>query len=275
MKTSRLGFGRRTPVAPSLVLVAMALSLLVSASPAYAATHLSTITYTSNTTWTAANSPYVLDGNVTVAAGATLTIEPGVVVKLNGTFRELRVSGTLSAVGTAASHVVFTSYQDDTAGGDTNGDGAATSGAAGQWTDIYVNSGNANTHLQYAEVRFGGLGSQKWNYGALNVTGSGSSVLVEDSTFSSNQASGIHVGTQDTAGVTVRRSTLSSNGDGISVNGGFMKVEDNTSVRNNSEDGLYWNLGSAFSGPQSYVVDSEVRSNSRDGGHLQVDGVWT
>ena len=50
------------------------------------------------------------------------------------------------------------------------------------------------------------MGSTNWNYGALTVSGAGTSVLVEDSTFSNNQASGIHVGIQDTAGVTVRRS---------------------------------------------------------------------
>ena len=41
------------------LVVALVLSLTVGASPAYAATHISTTTYASNTTWTLANSPYV------------------------------------------------------------------------------------------------------------------------------------------------------------------------------------------------------------------------
>ncbi len=93
------------------------------------------VTISSNTTWTAVNSPYILDGDVTVAAGATLTIDPGVVVKLNGTLRHLWVNGTLAALGTAGSHVAFTSHQDDSVGGDSNGDGSATSPAPGQWWD--------------------------------------------------------------------------------------------------------------------------------------------
>jgi hypothetical protein len=148
-----------------VVLAALVIGLTVGASPAYAATHLPTTTYTSNTTWTVANSPYVLDGNVTVAAGATLTIDPGVIVKFNGTLRELRVNGTLAAVGTSGSHIVFTSYQDDSAGGDTNEDGAATAGAAGQWTDINVTSGNGNSQLKFAEVRYGGNGSASSAWG--------------------------------------------------------------------------------------------------------------
>ena len=232
MTLSRPAACRRIPVGTCILVVAMVLSLLVSAGPAYAATHIPTTTYTSNTTWTLANSPYVLDGNVTVAAGATLTIEPGVIVKFNGTTRELRVNGVLSAVGTSASHITFTSYQDDTAGGDTNGDGSATIGAPGQWYRVWVSSGNGSSQLRYADVRFGAYGTSAWANGALYVTVAGTSVLVEDSTFNKNQTSGILSSVNETAGVTVRRSNFFDNGNGISTNGGFMKVEDNSSIRN-------------------------------------------
>jgi RHS repeat-associated protein len=263
--------GRRIPIGTCVAIVAIVLSLVVGAGPAYAATHIPTTTYTSNTTWTVANSPYVLDGNVTVASGVTLTINPGVIVKFNGTLRELRVNGTLSAVGTSGSRIVFTSCQDDSAGGDTNGDGTATAGAAGQWTDINVTSGNGNSQLKFADVRYGGNGSANSAYGALRIGTAGTSVTVEDSTFANNQRSGIFVSVNDTDGVTVRRTTLSNNGNGISVNQGWVKVEDNSLVRDNSQDGLWFNITSSFTGPQSSITDSEVRGNGRDGVRLTVD----
>ncbi len=257
----------------AVLLVLFGPSALVWPWAARAATHISTTTYTSNTTWATAGSPYILDGNVTVAAGATLTIDPGVAVKLNGTLRQLIVNGTLTAVGTTGSHITFTSYQDDSVGGDSNGDGSATQGQSGQWMQIQVSSGNAASHIQYADVRYGANGSTDSGYGALKVTGAGTSLTVEDSTFSQNQRSAILVGTgsnSSVAGVIVRRTTISSNANGISANMGWVTAEDSTSIHDNSSDGLWFNLTSAYSGQQSMVKDSESRHNAR-GVYLQID----
>ena len=60
-----------------------------------------------NTTWTLANSPYIITGNVVVFPGDTLTIQPGVVVKCDSTVQiEIR-QASLIANGTAALPITF------------------------------------------------------------------------------------------------------------------------------------------------------------------------
>src|SRR5207253_7906623 len=141
---------------------------------------------------------------VSVSAGATLTIEPGVVVKLNGATRSLTVNGAIDASGTAASPIVFTSYPDDSAGGDTNGDGTATTGAPGQWSHVQVQRGTGS-RFRYVEVRFGSYGSVNYAAGALVAQGSGTAITVEQATISDNQRAGILA---LNGGATVSGSTL-------------------------------------------------------------------
>ncbi|PHR93446.1 MAG: hypothetical protein COA78_32950 [Blastopirellula sp.] len=88
-----------------------------------------------DTVWTN-DEVQVLTGDVTVAAGVTLTINPGTVVKALTTATDLKVNGTLLADGTAAAPIIFTSLKDDSAGGDTNNDGTVTTPAKGNWGHI-------------------------------------------------------------------------------------------------------------------------------------------
>ena len=66
-----------------------------------------------NTTWTLANSPYVLTGPIVVFPGNTLTLEPGVVVKVQfkgfntGLMSYIELRGAMQANGTAAAPIKF------------------------------------------------------------------------------------------------------------------------------------------------------------------------
>lgn len=109
-----------------------------------------------DTTWTESGNVYVLTCDVTVNAGVTLTIQPGVVVKLLDAWTDLYVNGKILAQGTAVSPVVFTSYRDDTHGGDTNGDGSASSPAPGDWSAVLINASSVDSVFSYAWFGYGG-----------------------------------------------------------------------------------------------------------------------
>jgi parallel beta-helix repeat protein len=58
-------------------------------------------------TWTLAGSPYLVQGAIMIPNEATLTIEPGVTVNFQGSYK-LFVQGRLLAIGTAADTITFT-----------------------------------------------------------------------------------------------------------------------------------------------------------------------
>ena len=98
-----------------LFLIAFLTAVVVSGLTLVNPVHFSTVKastgvigiITSNTTWTKANSPYVLTGPTAVNKGVTLTIEPGVIVNLGNFY--LQVNGTLNAQGTNGDKIIFIS----------------------------------------------------------------------------------------------------------------------------------------------------------------------
>jgi hypothetical protein len=76
---------------------------------------------------------YTVTGTAVVLSGVTLTIAPEAILKFNaGAGIRIQTGATLSAVGTLAQPIYFTSIKDDSVGGDTNGDGNVTL-PAGNW----------------------------------------------------------------------------------------------------------------------------------------------
>jgi hypothetical protein len=158
---------------------------------------------TTDTTWTSSNL-YVVTCVVTIQAGVTLRIEPGTVVKVM--MREFFIDGTLVAEGTAGSPVVFTSFEDDAYGGDTNGDGPSQ-GQPGQWTALTFQNGGVGrlTHVivQYA-------GGYYFHYGTQALVRSfGGDVVLDQVTLRRSGLFGLYA----TNAVSVTRSHITDNID--------------------------------------------------------------
>ncbi|MGC9348716.1 MAG: hypothetical protein ACP5JG_11300, partial [Anaerolineae bacterium] len=93
----------------------------------------------------------VLAGEVTVAEGAVLSIEPGVIVKGGTADAKLRIRGGLRVMGQEDNPVVFTSLNDDSVGGDTNSKLAGAD--AGDWPGIEV-AADASVLFSHAIIRY-------------------------------------------------------------------------------------------------------------------------
>ncbi|TWT79454.1 hypothetical protein CA13_08550 [Planctomycetes bacterium CA13] len=139
-------------------------------------------TLNADTTWTNAEVQEI-SGDLTVASGVTLTVEPGTIVKLPSANAHLYVNGSLNAHGTTAEKIIFTSIRDDI-GGDTNGDGNATTPGRGNWARIQVNGTAA---ISNAEIRYGG------HYFGSMLEVNGGDLTLSDSTVRDSETDGVRV----------------------------------------------------------------------------------
>jgi protocatechuate 3,4-dioxygenase beta subunit len=228
----------------------------------YALQSLAGGSLTTDTTW-GGTFAYHLGGDLTIPSGVTLTVEPGAVVKL-GPKKGITVQagGTLVAHGTLARPITFTSLTDDSAGGDTNGDGSATAPAPGDWRWIKIDGGTAS--FDHSLIAYGGgTASGSWDQtGCLTTSGAASLTLanstLRDSFFDGVLAWGGTVAITNSlltgidravsahpgSPVTVLNCTLDDNRIGLLVHGGSLTAN-NTLVTNSRESGVQFDFGSA------------------------------
>jgi hypothetical protein len=95
-------------------------------------------TIRSSAAWENKGGPYVITGDFVIAKGATFTLNPGVVIKLRGKKTNLIVKGKLVSKGTKDKPVIITSFNDDSAGGDTNCDKGAKKPAVGDYGSVQI-----------------------------------------------------------------------------------------------------------------------------------------
>ncbi len=113
-----------------------------------------------NVVWTPGNpaTPYVVSSTLTVAAGATLVLQPGTTLRFaNST--SLTINGALKIAGTAQSPVVLTSN--------------AASPTRGNWAGVVLNASATGSEIAYATI----------DWAATGVKVNGAAVTIRDSTI--------------------------------------------------------------------------------------------
>ncbi len=149
----------------------------------------------------------LVSSSLTVGAEARLRVLPGTVVKF-AQFQGLVVDGTLTAIGTAMGPVHFTDWRDDSAGGDSNGDGDNTAPGANWWRGIAVrNAGSAA--IEHVRVGYAGY----WDSAGLVKSGTGD-LSLRRTTIERTYGSGLHLNNSVGEHI-VERNNLAENRVGI------------------------------------------------------------
>jgi len=198
---------------------------------------------------------YVIDADLQINSGVTLTINPGVILKFKANNR-LNIQGVLHAVGRADSQIVFTSYKDDSYGGDTNEDGNITDPSPGDWENIYFN-GNTGSILQHAIVKFGGDASAMIEINSSTPT-------IDSCYVSRSFRDGIRI--YNSVGGTISNSYITGNNqEGVSLAHSYSNYTTwsfrNCIFQGNGYNGLYANNDDT----PAIIEDCEFNYNGRSG----------
>lgn len=182
---------------------------------------------TVDTSWTVTCD---ITQSVTVVDGATLTIAPGIDVRLNNRNFRITVNGTLNADGSAAAPIRFTS-------------GAAVP-QPGDWDRLLFSESSRNSVLDHVTVAYagGGIGTRN---PAVEIRSA--SVQISNSRVENNREDGIAV--RD-ASPTINSTVLNNNGPtavaigrALDLSGASLPVLSGLSASRNGFDGIAVNGG--------------------------------
>ncbi|MFC1851643.1 right-handed parallel beta-helix repeat-containing protein [candidate division CSSED10-310 bacterium] len=226
------------------------------------------------------NVPYCVGSDTLVIdANSTLLMPAGTVIKFGfGSYENFDIFGELRAIGSSTIPVIFTSMNDDTAGGDTNNDGSSTTPSPGASKGLRFNPDSTGT-LQFCEFRYGW--QDHFIEGVIQINSS--DLLIEDCLFYKNKKAlyingsadtvvnhCVFTDTEDSAAIRVINSFTSvfnslfiNNPTGIDITSDSGATVENCTFDLN-EEGIYCD-----SSPTSIIRDSIIFGSSQYGMHSE------
>jgi hypothetical protein len=246
----------------------------------------------SNTTWTLANSPYIIAGNVNLVSGVTLTIEAGVTVKFDAN-KVLYIYGTLIAQGTSSSKITFTSNQSTPSAGDYifkffdsavdasfDGDGNYSSGSILEYCIIEYGKGvycdNSSPFINYCTIRY-----HSTNPGINMAESSASTKKITNNEIHDNSNGGMVISGNSTSSyTTISNNNIYNNwgksGAGASISNAIFSnntVRNNYASRDDNKSDYYYEGGGVSANSGSRIINNTITGNkAEDGGGIEFDG---
>jgi hypothetical protein len=238
----------RSVLAVMIILAAAAWILLLLPAEVQADTYVSG-PITTDTTWNAAGSPYIITSTVNVMNGVQLTIQPNVVVKFNlGT--SLEIDGAL-----VAQDCTFTTNDATPARGDWGHIFFKTTSVDA----IFDMSGNyvAGSMIQGCLVEWGGGGAGV--NGAIEV--GGASPYLYQNTIRENGDSGIHAtGRSATNPIVIRENSVTQN-SGSTAGGGVYVVAGSVISNTIANNSIYAHDGGGIHASASTLTGNTIADN--------------
>ncbi len=232
-------------------------------------------TISADETWQAGDV-HRITCTVSVNQGVTLTLSPGAIVKFMSE-TGLFVDGNIVANGTTEDQIHFTSYKDDSVGGDSNEDGNTSSPAPGDWAEIWL-YGTGNLNLDHAIVRYGG-GSLSWEHGTImayltSSPSDGVTASISNSVIEHNTDDGVYLRDEDAttlSNLSINSSVIRNNGrNGVSTQGVGSVLLANNVLSNN---GATYIGSAALIYAQTAIVSGNTFTNNPSGLSLGADSI--
>ncbi len=196
---------------------------------------------------------FVTASSPTIGAGVQLIIKEGIAIKMLSVLR-ITANGSLQLKGTAFEPITVTSIEDDSAGGDSNLDGAASLPGPADWQGIIINSTATDTTLENVLVRYAGS-SGFAGVGCFSADAELRSVRSEHSS-----AAGFSMSNHK--GPTVNLVAFDNGGDGIDLTSGTFNLLHVTSTGNG---GFGIDKGAAHGGKCHSAISWNNGSGNYDG----------
>ncbi len=186
-----------------------------------------------DTTWTAARSPYIVVGDVIVDTNVTLTIEPGVEVLFEGGYYHFTVEGWLKSLGLPTGGVTFSSN--------------LSSPTVPSWGFLNISS-TGNAEIMYTNIHY-----------SSGVTFESGYNTIVHSTVTNNEY-GITVGSShnviDDVSIDYSKYT------GLWFGSGTDNTVINSSISHNGDHGVYID---AWASKGNRLIGNEIKNNAAKG----------